>query len=190
MIWPHDDTALQEFHQHLNPAIQFTIEEEADGKIPFLDVLVTRDGERLRTSVYHKPTHTDRYINYSSHHQPRLLKGVIQCLRDRAKVCDAQSKQDVLKHLEVLTANGYSKPLTRCTLNQSLNKRTAQETSKVEGKKEEKKKLLLLPYIKGVSEKIGRVCAPLGVRPVFKSHNTLRQLLMRVKSNISEEQKV
>ena len=65
-------------------------------------------------------------------------------------------------------------------------------TGDIRGRREKRreKKLLLLPYIKGVSEKIGRVCAPLGVRPVFKSHNTLRQLLMRVKSNISEEQKV
>ena len=65
VIWTHDDAALQEFHQHLNRqnrVIQFTVEEEADRKIPFLDILVTRDGERLRTSVHRKPTHTDRYI--------------------------------------------------------------------------------------------------------------------------------
>ena len=73
---------------------------------------------------------------------------------------------------EVFTANGYPKALTRCTLNQSLN-RSTQEPSKEEAK-EEAKKLLLLPYIKGVSEKINRVCAPLGVRTVLMSHSTLR----------------
>jgi hypothetical protein len=192
VIWPYDDTALRDFHQHLNkqnPAIQFTIEEETEGKIPFLDVLVTRDGRRMKTSVYRKPTHTGRYINYSSHHHPRVMKGVIQRLRDRAhNICDEELKHEELKHLErVFTANGYPKPFTRRTLNQS-SRRNEQEPPVAEGEEEEKKKLLLLPYIKGVSENIDRVCAPLGVRSVFKSHNTLRQLLMRVKSKIPDDQ--
>ena len=114
VIWPHVKTELHNFHQHLNqqnPAIQFTIEEEADRKIPFLDVLVTRDGNRLKISVYQKPTHTDRYIKYNSHHHPRVLRGVIQCLRDTAhRVCDTETKEE-LKHLvKVFTANGYPKP--------------------------------------------------------------------------------
>ena len=54
------------FLQHLNsihPNIKFTCEEtRSDGSMPFLDVLITpeEDGS-LKTSVYRKPTHTDRY---------------------------------------------------------------------------------------------------------------------------------
>ena len=40
------------------------MEEEKDYKIAFLDVLVTRNGDRLATSVYRKPTHTETYIRY------------------------------------------------------------------------------------------------------------------------------
>ena len=100
VIWPHGNAELKEFHRHLNhqnTSIQFTIEEE---KIPFLDVLVRRQGNKLQTSVYRKSTHTDRYIQFSSHHHPRILRGVIQCLRDRAlNVCDGKSKPTELKHL-------------------------------------------------------------------------------------------
>ena len=35
------------------------IEEERDGKIAFLDVLVTKSSERVLTSVYWKGTHTE-----------------------------------------------------------------------------------------------------------------------------------
>ena len=55
--------------QHLNsiqPSIQFTVERETDGKLPFLDTCVQRttDG-KLEAVVYRKPTHTDKYINAS-----------------------------------------------------------------------------------------------------------------------------
>ena len=50
--------------------IQFTAEEpRPDGSIPFLDILITssEDGS-LATTVFRKPTHTDLYIQWDSHH--------------------------------------------------------------------------------------------------------------------------
>ena len=58
---------INDFHQHLNGQsadIQFTKEIEENGKIPFLDCLVTRDNNKLRTTIYRKPTHTDRLLNH------------------------------------------------------------------------------------------------------------------------------
>ncbi|KFD60975.1 hypothetical protein M514_26873 [Trichuris suis] len=60
------------FLQHLNSVfpnhISFTIEKEENGRLPFLDALVIRDGRRLKTTVYRKPTHSNRYLHFSSHH--------------------------------------------------------------------------------------------------------------------------
>ena len=53
----------------------------------------------------------------------------------------------------------------------------------------EQPKILCLPYIKGVSERIERGCRQLGVRAVFKSGHKLRQSLMRVKTAIKDEEK-
>ena len=61
---------IDEFHDHLNEQnadIQFTREVEEDGKLPFLDCLVSRDENTLRTTVYRKPTHTDRLLDESSY---------------------------------------------------------------------------------------------------------------------------
>ena len=38
-----------------------------------------------------------------------------------------------------------------------------------------------LPYIKGLSERIGRMCRPLGIHTTFTSRNTLRKSLTKVK---------
>ena len=54
------ENKINEFHEHLNKqntSIQFTKEIEENGKIPFLDCLVTRENNTLRTTVYRKPTH-------------------------------------------------------------------------------------------------------------------------------------
>ena len=36
------------------------MEKETEGSIPFFDVHVKKDGSKLATSVYSKPTHMDR----------------------------------------------------------------------------------------------------------------------------------
>ena len=62
----HKD-GIDDFHEHLNRQnadIEFTKEIEENGKIPSLDFLVTRDNNRLRTTIYRKPTHTDRLLDY------------------------------------------------------------------------------------------------------------------------------
>ena len=53
---------INDFHDPLNEQnadIQFTKEIEENGKFPY-DCLVSRDDNELRTTVYRKPTHTDR----------------------------------------------------------------------------------------------------------------------------------
>ena len=60
---------IDEFHEHLNKqntSIQFTKEIEENGKIPFLDCLLTRENNTLRTTVYKKPTHSDRLLDQTS----------------------------------------------------------------------------------------------------------------------------
>ena len=63
--------AVSSFHNTLNasdPKISFTIEFENNGQIAFLDTLVSRRNGVAVTDVYRKPTHTDRYLDFSSHH--------------------------------------------------------------------------------------------------------------------------
>ena len=67
VIWPHGEWDMLSFHAHFNQMstnIQFTIEKEKEGRLAFLDVLVTCSKDQLSTAVYRKPTHTELYIPY------------------------------------------------------------------------------------------------------------------------------
>ena len=84
---------IDTFHEHLNrqnPHIQFTKEIEENGKIAFLDCLVSRDENKLRTTIYRKPTHTDRLLDQSSYNPTSHKATTIQTLTRRAQlVCDS-----------------------------------------------------------------------------------------------------
>jgi hypothetical protein len=61
---------LSIFHQllnDLNPNIKFTL-ESSDTKLPFLDVLVIKEGTTLSTDIYYKPTDTHQYLHFGSCH--------------------------------------------------------------------------------------------------------------------------
>ena len=61
------------------------------------------------------------------------------------------------------------------------------ETSEPQQQVDEAPKILCTPYIKGLSEKIAKVCAPLGVKPVFRPKKTLKRELMQVKNRTPEQ---
>ena len=68
--------------------MQLTKEIEENGIMPFLDCLVTRDNNRLRTTIYRKPTHTDRLLDQSSFN-PTSHKATTIRTRRAQLVCDS-----------------------------------------------------------------------------------------------------
>ena len=80
--------STEELLHHLNGVrsiIKFTLEEEEDGKIPFLDTLLRREDGRLDVSVCRKPTHMDQYIRFKSHHPTDAKEDVVRCFHNTAR---------------------------------------------------------------------------------------------------------
>ena len=93
-IWEHGREALEKFLSHLNShrdSIKFSMEVEMNGCLPFLDVTIHKEGNKLYTSVYRKPTHTDRYLNYNLYHHPKIKSGRVKCLAHRARTICSQT---------------------------------------------------------------------------------------------------
>ena len=136
-----ESSRKEEFLDHINnldPHIQFTTEDaKPDGSLPFLDTLVQKQPDNsLLTSVYRKPTHTDLYLQWDSHHHLSAKYSVINTLRHRAKtVC---SNHHLLKEEE----DHLNRALSNCryptwalhrarinTSNKNKNRRTYSNTS-------------------------------------------------------------
>ena len=80
----------QAFLDHINSidtAIKLTVEgTQGNGAIPFLDTLITPLADNsLSLTVYHKPTHTDQYLQWDSHHCLSSKYSVIGTLTPRSK---------------------------------------------------------------------------------------------------------
>ena len=59
-----------------HPSLRFTMEEEKDGKLPVLDMLIIRDGMSLSSTWYSKLTDTGLLMNYHAL-APRRYKGSV-----------------------------------------------------------------------------------------------------------------
>ena len=60
-------------------SVKFSHEEMEDHKLPFLDALFhIREDGGLKTTVYRKKTHTNQYLQFSSHHPLSHKLGVVR----------------------------------------------------------------------------------------------------------------
>ena len=156
------------FHEHLNRQnadIQFTREVEENGKIPFLDCLVSRHDNKLQTTIYRKPTHTDRLLDQSSYNPTSHNATTIRTLTRRAQlVCDStDSLTDESKYLDnVFSKNNYNPDFVKRNVykNNEPNTTNAKPVT---------------------SETIARILQPYNIRVAHKPITTLRQLLTNVK---------
>ena len=142
---------------HLNsvePSIQFILEREKDRHLPFLDLNVSRGVQgNLETSVYRKPTHTDKYLAFDSHHPICHKKSVAKTLLRRADCLPSwlDSKAEERKCVSnVLKANGCTKTFLRNCQKPVTTSSTLDEREAATG-------FAVIPYTQGVTEPIKKI---------------------------------
>ena len=64
--------------------IKFTYELEHEGKLPFLDVLLCRMGNKIYTTVYRKATNNDVYLHWNANAPNSWERGTLKTLIERA----------------------------------------------------------------------------------------------------------
>ena len=140
------------------------MEEESNGKLAFLDTLPKRNNGKFSVLVHRKPTHTDQYLHYSSHHRTSCKESVISSLFNRAYSMII-NKDDLYKEnariKQVLLENRYqesinSKIFKRITNNHTLPQSQLQ-TQTTDIHEEEIRMSINLPYVEGTSEKLRRI---------------------------------
>ncbi|CAM9791836.1 unnamed protein product, partial [Heterosigma akashiwo] len=96
----------------IHPKIKWEAVFEKFGQLPFLDVLVVKNEDgSFTTTVYRKPTHSDRYLHWTSNNHPvkNKLPGIRTLVYRATHYCSTASlKMAELAHLRKNFAdNGY-----------------------------------------------------------------------------------
>ena len=176
------EDVVDSFHQHLNsvePSIQFTVERESNGQLPFLDLLVTRDTDgSISTCVYRKPTHSDQYLHFSSHHPTSHKRSVVRTLLSRAATHSSslveRSREESHVH-RALLSNGYTEGFIQsCRRFQRNRSPEDLENPPIR---------ICLPYFENQSQALKRILAPYNIRVSFRPFSTLRSVLSHPKDH-------
>ena len=93
---------------HFN--ISFTIENEKDNRMSFLDVNIIREKDKFTTSVYHKPTFSRIYTHFNNFLPSSNKIGLLHTLfYRRFRICSDRTKfhLELVKLIDVFKNNGY-----------------------------------------------------------------------------------
>ncbi|BHF74745.1 hypothetical protein SprV_0501783300 [Sparganum proliferum] len=148
------------FKEHLNavfPDIQFTMEDEENNQLAFLDVLVChKDCGGLKTKVFRKATNTVQVLNFNSNHPISHKRSCVRTLYRRVKT-HCSGPEDKITELQYLRRAFKVNDNPRNFVNWYIRKRDEKPN------RTDTKSWRALPYVKNVSEAVGRLLAPLGV---------------------------
>ncbi|BHF73400.1 hypothetical protein SprV_0401648100 [Sparganum proliferum] len=192
--WYVDDTfvvidgdQLLTFKEHLNAVIadiQFTMEEEENYQLAFLNVLVCRkDCSALKTKVFRKATNKMQVLNFTSNHPISHKRNCVRTLYRRFETHFSEPEDKIadLQYLRrVFKANGHARKF----VNRCIRKRDERPN------RTDIKFWRALPYVKNVSEAVGRLLAPLGVGVAHRPEATIRRQVMKPKGPLQRKQRL
>jgi len=165
---------VKEFLKRINkwhPNIKFTIEDEHDEKLAFLDVLLIRNNNNnYDTMIYRKPTNTNLYMLYESNRCREYKLSLIRTLVIRILlICST----DILKNDEIklmkntLIMHGYPQHLIKRSIREAeiITKKIRSQKQQLNKTQQKKKVYFLLSYYGHESvvlaQRIKRLCKKL-----------------------------
>ena len=191
---------VDEWSAHLNNmdptgSIKFTHEIETDNTIAFLDTLLERkvDGS-VKVKVYRKKTHTNQYLAFDSHHPLHQKLGVPRTLLNRCEEIvteeeDRKEERNTIKN--ALNICGYPDWTIKRVEENLRNKEENKGKGNNRKESSEKNKgMVVLPYVRGVSEELARIYKKRQITSAMKPHSTLRTILVHPKDKTDPKEGV
>ena len=176
------DTILAHLNSIEPGHIRFTKEEEVEEKLPMLDLELTinRKSKKIEFAVHYKKTHTNITIKKKSNHKESVKKAVIKGYADRARaLCDEQHLEAEMDNIaDVFKANGYE---------EKEIKEAMKQRERREGVEEDKRGVISMPNIPGVTPQFARVAKQHGFRLVNNTDKRVRDLSTSAKTPLGDK---
>jgi hypothetical protein len=94
---------IQQFLQIFNnthDSFKFTY-EVSNSKIHFLDVTIYKEGQIIKTDIFRKPTDSQQYLHFYSHHPRHIKRNLPYCLAKRLNSIVSDPVQKILRFEEL-----------------------------------------------------------------------------------------
>ena len=121
------------FMNSLHSNVTFTVENEKNGVLPFLDLLVERKSLSYETGIYRKQTDTGLYTSPDSFCELKYKRNMIKGLIYRSWSLSStfvKSVESVNKLSSLLNQNGYSKSFLEKLIKETVDKILLKDFSK------------------------------------------------------------
>ena len=195
---------ILEYMNSLHPNLKFTVEYENNNKIPFLDTCINRKETGFKTNIYHKPTFTGVYLNWTSLTARKYKISLIYCLCDRIwKICqDPADREDEFKKLKLtLEKNEYPPHIIEQEITKFINNRNKTTDIQPSGQEAtaqdtKTKKYICLPYVNRKADEfaqrltkiVNETFPKIELRVAFKAPNEIGKMFP-FKDNLKETYK-
>lgn len=168
--------------------IQFTKEEVAEDKLPYLDSLVIRKGDILKLNWYKKPTSSGRLINfYSKHPRKVIINTATNFIRRVLEISDKEfHRENIIRITETLIQNEFPLKTIKDLIKYVVEKNNG------DNKETEKEKIYKsTTYVPDLSERIkySNIYDKDKYELAFKTSNTVNKLFSKTKTKIEKEEK-
>ena len=172
-----DDTfCLFKNEEHVNPfldhinshdnIIKFTVEKEDNNSLPFLDVLIHKDGSKFTTSLYRKPT--GLYTEFSTLSPTKYKVNLISILVFRAfNICSSYINfhTELVKIIHILINNSYAHRMIDNVIKKVLNGRFSSPNKPHNIEQSKQRMVFYIPFLGNHSFKICK-----SITKLSKSH--------------------
>ncbi|XP_058840422.1 uncharacterized protein LOC131695902 [Topomyia yanbarensis] len=169
------ETVIEEFNEQ-HTSIKFTVEKESNESIRFLDLLLSRNGEKIDKKWLPKQK-TGRYLDYTSESPYTHKKNTAIALMDRAlKLTDANKREEsITEASNILRANNYPEHIIKSVLKQRVD--ILYNTLQTRSADEQTAKYISIPYIPCLSEKIGKVLRKNNLNAAYKPNDKIKNTI-------------
>ena len=113
----------------LHPSLKFTMELPSENTIPFIGILIIKNGTELETRVYRKPTNTGLLLHFHSHVDKRYKTGLLKTMLHRAHALSSTTEafnEECTKLRSIFSRLDY--PI--CFVNSTINMFTLSKPEK------------------------------------------------------------
>ena len=181
------DNKLNELNS-VDSNIQFTIEKENGGTIPFLDTEIVRKEHNVKFKVYRKPTNREDYVHYFSGHSDRIKRGIVLGFFLRAfRICSEEYLAEELQHIvTAFTKLKYPKGLLLHLKRKAKDIRNRSRTAPIRSKNT---RYISIPN-SGAAEIIATRLETTNVKVAFQTGRKVREMLSQNQRSLEGDKSV